>query len=93
MGGVDPDEIQFSGAGHGGVFERFNDGHVRIVKICVFTDEGDRYRLVKMVLRRCEGFPGVPGFGAFLDEGWGDGEDIEAEDIAKEGDEALLLED
>ena len=76
VGGVDPDEVQFSRAGHGSVFEGFDDGKVRVVQIGVFADKRDRDCLVEVILTVCEHFPGVPCLGALFGEGGGDGEGI-----------------
>lgn len=57
----------------------------------VFAHESDGDGLVKVFLGCCECAPGVPGLIAFLYEGGGDGEFVEAEDVSEMSYKALFL--
>lgn len=46
VGRVDPLEVELFAAAHRGVFERFDDGHVRVLEGDVFADEDDGDGLV-----------------------------------------------
>ena len=58
----------------------------------VFAYESDGDGLVEVFLGHCECTPGVPGLIAFLYEGGGDGEFVEAKDLSEMYYKALFFE-
>lgn len=94
VGSVDPDEVEFALACHGGVFEGFDDADVAVAKVGVFADEGDGdfFVLEETFLACRESFPVVPdGLALDYERGF-DGVGVEAEEGGELWEEGLLFE-
>jgi len=91
--GVDEEPLQLAAGVHRGVLEGLYHARVGFVGVVVFADERDGDAVEDAVLGAGELLPLAPDVLAGGGEGGGRGEEVEAQDFAELGHEALFFEE